>query len=173
MRHGVAIAGMMAAGKSTVAAALGRRLGRPVIDTDEVVVGRTGHDIPWLFAHRGEEEFRRIEADVIAGVTSGPAPLIALGGGSLGDPATRAQVQRVCRVVWLWASPPCLAERAAADRQNRPLLDADWSEARLAALLSERTPAYASSGIVVDAERPMEEVVDPIEFEIRHLTSGP
>ena len=173
VRHGVAIAGMMAAGKSTVAAALGRRLGRPVVDTDEVIAGRTGHDIPWLFAHRGEEEFRRIEADVIAGLTNGPAPLMALGGGSLGDPATRAEVQRVCRVVWLWASPACLAERAAAGRQNRPLLDADRSEARLAALLSERTRAYASSAdLVVDAERPPEEVVDLIEFEIRHLAAS-
>jgi len=157
-----------------VGGALAARLGRPFVDTDNLITEQSGHDIPWLFAHRGEQEFRRIEAEVIARVMRAPAPVIALGGGSLGDPASRAAVRRACRVVWLWGSPACLARRAAADRTERPLLNSGASEARLAALLAERAGTYASTAdLVVDAERPPDEVADLVEFEIRHLAAGP
>ena len=169
-RGGLALAGMMGAGKTAAGREIARRLGRDFIDTDEVIVERTGREIPWLFVHRSEEEFRRIEADAIARVLDGRARVIALGGGSLEHAATLARVRSSCRVVWLWASPACLAERTAPDGRGRPLLEGAEGVARLAALLSARTRAYASAAdLVADAERPLGDVVDLIEFEIRRI----
>ena len=122
-RRGLALAGMMGAGKSTVGREIARRLGRELADTDDLIVERTGHDIRWLFDHGGEEEFRRIEADTVARAIDSGARVIALGGGSLERRATATEVRRQYQVVWLWASPACLAARLAAEAAIRPLLD--------------------------------------------------
>jgi shikimate dehydrogenase len=166
-RHCVALAGMMGAGKSVAGREIARRLGLEFADTDELIVARTGHDIRWLFDHRSEEEFRRIEADTIARAVDGRALVVALGGGSLEHEATVEHLRRLCHVVWLWASPACLAERTAADASSRPLLgDAD-PEPRLASLLAARTRSYASaSDIVVDAERPVADIAELVAFEV-------
>jgi shikimate kinase len=162
----LALAGMMGVGKSTVGRELARRLGCELADTDDLIVERVGRDVRWLFDHRGEEEFRRIEAETIARIIEGDAPLIALGGGSLERQATNSLVRACCRVVWLCAAPGCLAQRLRAQADIRPLLDGADLEPRLASLLAARTRTYAAEAdLMVDAERPVEDVVDLIAFE--------
>jgi len=169
---GVALAGMMGAGKTVAGRELASRLGCELVDTDGLIAERTGRDIAWLFTHCSEEEFRRIEAGTIARVLDGGAPVIALGGGSLENAATRAAVRRSHHVVWLWASPSCLAARTTLDGTARPLLDGTERLARLERLLSARTRTYASSAdLLVDAGQPLCGVVDLIEFELRALAS--
>jgi shikimate kinase len=163
----VALAGMMGCGKSTVGARLAARLGGGFADTDEVIADRAGHDIPWLFAHHGEEAFRRLEADTVRQVVEGRSQVIALGGGSLGDDETARLVASRYRVVWLWASPSCLAARTGGGPSARPLLAGGDVEERLAHILSARTRTYArASDLVVDAERPVEEITDLVAFEL-------
>jgi shikimate dehydrogenase len=165
-RRALALSGMMGAGKTRAGRDLARRLDRDFIDTDRLIAERSGHDIRWLFTNRSEEEFRRIEADTIARAVDGRPSVIALGGGSLEHEATRAHVQRRCRVVWLWASPASLAARTAQGAV-RPLLDGHEPVARLTGLLAARTRTYASTAdLVVDAERPVADVVDLAAFEV-------
>ncbi len=171
-RRAIAVAGMMGAGKTRAGRELARRLGREFVDTDRLVADRAGHDIPWLFAHRSEEEFRRLEADTIARAVDGRPSVIALGGGSLEDEHTRVHVRQRCRVVWLWASPEQLADRTSAGRGNRPLLAGRDPRARLAQLLAARTETYASAAdLVVDAERDIGDIVDLVVFEIDRAES--
>ncbi len=54
----LALAGMMGAGKSSVAALLGRALGRRVVSTDAFLVTRFRKPIPAIFAEEGEAAFR-------------------------------------------------------------------------------------------------------------------
>jgi shikimate dehydrogenase len=167
---GLALAGMMGAGKSVVGRVVAHRLGRDFADTDDLIVEQTGHDIRWLFDHRSEPEFRHIEAETIARVVDGRPRVIALGGGSLDREATLEHVRRHCRVVWLWASPACLAARMATGALDRPLLDGADLEPRLASLLAARKRAYVSAAdIVVDAERTVEEIAELVAFEVRRI----
>jgi shikimate kinase/3-dehydroquinate synthase len=79
-RH-IALIGFMGAGKTTIGEEVARRTGRPFVDTDAVIEARHG-PITGLF-DRGEEEFRRLEAEVVDDALSrGEPSVIALGGGA-------------------------------------------------------------------------------------------
>jgi shikimate kinase len=65
MSRNLCLIGMMGSGKSTVAAVLGQRLGRRVVDTDEEIRRWTGSSIPELFAAHGEAGFRDLERQVV------------------------------------------------------------------------------------------------------------
>ena len=56
----------MASGKSRTGRSLAERLGRPFIDTDNVIVERAGKSINEIFEQDGEAAFRKLEHDVIA-----------------------------------------------------------------------------------------------------------
>ena len=57
----VVLIGMPGSGKSCVGAALAERLGMPLVETDAMVVEKTGRSIPDIFAQDGEAAFRREE----------------------------------------------------------------------------------------------------------------
>ena len=84
LRHqlaNVSIIGMPGCGKSTVGAALAKRLDKKFVDLDAEIERRTGHNIPDIFAQEGEAAFRRYEADVLAEVAKSNSQVIACGGG--------------------------------------------------------------------------------------------
>ena len=153
----VAVIGPMGAGKSSVGRKLAKRLGVPFVDTDQRIVARHG-TIADLFAERGEPGFRMLEREVVAEALGGGG-VVALGGGAVLDPATRADLAR-CRVVLLTVDETAVAERLASG--SRPLLvDGLDSWRRIAA---ERDVVYRGvADLVVDtSRRPMAHVVEEL-----------
>jgi shikimate kinase/3-dehydroquinate synthase len=77
----------MGAGKSTKGRELARRLGRPFVDTDDLVVERTGRPIAELFE---AGTFRTVEEEVAVGALASREPaVVALGGGAVESPGVR------------------------------------------------------------------------------------
>jgi shikimate kinase len=152
-RH-VVLVGLMGVGKSTVGRRLAKEMERPFADADEQVELRAGRAIPAIFRAGGEEEFRRLETEVLADLVARPHPLVvAAGGGAVSRGQNRELLAPRCFVVWLRASAEFLAERT--DAAHRPLLAnaVDGPEAALRRLIVERTPLYeAVSDAVVDVE---------------------
>ena len=64
-RH-LVLVGMMGAGKSTIGAACAQRLGRRLVDTDEIVATLAGASVAEVFARDGEPAFRAFEASAVA-----------------------------------------------------------------------------------------------------------
>jgi shikimate kinase len=58
----------MGAGKSTVGRLLAARLHWPFLDIDSLITAEHGLSVARIFAHHGEEHFRRLEAETIARV---------------------------------------------------------------------------------------------------------
>ena len=81
-RH-IALVGFMGAGKTTLGAQLAARLDRPFHDVDREV--EEAHGAIWdLFAERGEDAFREIEADFVRDVCNRATPaVVAVGGGAV------------------------------------------------------------------------------------------
>jgi 3-phosphoshikimate 1-carboxyvinyltransferase len=101
------------------------------VDLDEEIVRKTGRSIPEIFAAGGEAEFRRIESETLREIS---APIVALGGGTLLDPANRAYAEGHGLVAVIEADPGEIARRIEAESPTRPLGDR----------LAERASHYAS-----------------------------
>jgi shikimate kinase len=166
-RHLVLI-GLMGAGKTTVGEACAARLGRPFVDTDELVLATTGRSIGDIFASGGEKEFRQLEATAVADVCASPEPLvISCGGGVVLDAENRERLRSAGVVVWLRGTPSTLAKRVGADARERPLLPPRDAEEELGRLADLRAPLYESTAhVTVDTDdRTVDEVVDAVLAE--------
>ena len=74
---------MPGAGKTTIGKYLAEALGREFIDTDELIVRKTGKEITEIFNELGESGFRDIESEVIAEVSLKNGSIISTGGGAI------------------------------------------------------------------------------------------
>ena len=165
------LVGMMGAGKTTVGTRCAERLGRGFVDTDELVIARTGRSIADIFVADGEPAFRAHERAAVAEACASSEPfVIACGGGAVLDPENRQVLRAHGVVVWLRASPPVLAARVAQDGTERPLLGSMLhdAEARLTELEEQRDAAYrATAHVTVDtSRRTVDEVVDVVLEEL-------
>jgi shikimate kinase / 3-dehydroquinate synthase len=135
-RH-LALAGFMGAGKTSIGREVARLTERPFVDTDAEVERRFG-PIPTLFDERGEEEFRRLEEEVVAEALADDDPaVVALGGGAVTREATRERLSRRAFTVWLDVDVDVAWEHVR--ESDRPLARDEGSFRRL---FAERRPLY-------------------------------
>jgi len=149
VRH-VVLTGFMAVGKTAVGKRLARRLGRPFIDTDQLIEAREGMAISEIFDARGEQEFRRVEREVVAELDPPGPAVIATGGGTFIDEGNREKLGRLGVVVCLVTSLETSVERATRN-SRRPLAAGDARE-RLERLYAERMPSYRRADILVETD---------------------
>lgn len=157
----VVLVGPMGAGKTTVAGLLADRWGLRVRDTDADVEAAEGRPISDIFVESGEAHFREREAAAVATALAEHGGVLALGGGAVLDPATRALLAGH-RVVFLRVGLSDAVKRVGLGT-SRPLLLGNV-RSRLKALLDERAPVYESvASIVVDTDgRTPQEVADAV-----------
>jgi shikimate kinase len=84
------LVGLPGSGKSTIGRRLAKALNVGMLDTDAAIEKRTGRRIADIFATDGEEEFRRIEEDVIRAALAEHDGVLSLGGGAVTTPGVRA-----------------------------------------------------------------------------------
>ena len=144
------LVGMMGAGKTTIGRALAQKLRRPFVDTDRILVERTGVPIATIFEIEGEAGFRRRESAVLAEIAREPGRVVATGGGIVLDPANRETMREHGTVLYLRARIDSLWERLRHDT-TRPLLATPQPREKLAQLLEQRDPLYREAAhLVVD-----------------------
>ena len=112
----IVLIGMPASGKSTLGAMLGKALGRPVWDSDEELLQRTGLTAEELLTRRGEGEFRRLETEVLSDLGKRWGGIIATGGGCVTRSENRDLLRQNGRIIWLQRG------LAKLDASGRPLL---------------------------------------------------
>ena len=149
----IILAGFMGTGKTDVGRRLATATGRPFVDTDDLVVHEAGRSIAAIFADEGEAGFRARERAAVTRACAMPAAVIAVGGGALCDPESRAALLAAGPVVCLRAAPEEILARVG-DASTRPLLAgaAGRTErlARIRELLAARAPVYALATHTVD-----------------------
>jgi shikimate kinase len=150
------LVGFMGAGKTTVARALGRRLGWRVEDVDERIEARERRSVAAIFAQQGEPYFRQQERQVLSELLPDRQVIVATGGGTFAEPDNRALMLADGAVVWLDVPLPRIMERVPADGR-RPLA-AD--RAQMEQLYTRRRLAYAEAHLRIDGTHPVPEVVE-------------
>ena len=147
-RARILITGFMAAGKTTVAAALARRLDCPMLDLDEFIAGREGRSIQAIIDEDGEAQFRKLEAQALReALENNAAHIIALGGGTWMSARNRALIAaHNALTIWLDAPFELCWQRIIRAGDARPLAR-DKEQARR--LYEERRSLYELAALRV------------------------
>ena len=158
------LVGFMAAGKTTLARALAKRLDWRAVDIDELIEAREHDSVSGIFARHGEAYFRAVERAVLAEQLEPRHLVVATGGGTFADVQNRATINRDGASVWLDVPLDRLVARIPADGR-RPLA-AD--RAGFERLYYQRRAAYEQAHVRLDAGRAsvdalVEQLVDWLE----------
>ena len=155
----VVLVGFMGAGKSSVGAALGRRLGWPFEDLDERIQAREQRSIEQIFRQSGEAVFRRLEHAALRSLVEegAPAKVVALGGGAFAEANNAALLEEAgWSTIFLDAPVDELFRRCQQQQLERPLRGDAMEFHRL---YEHRRPCYLKAGLRIEtAGKNVEEV---------------
>jgi shikimate kinase len=164
----ILITGFMAAGKTTIAAALAQRLACPMLDLDQLIVEREGRSIGTIIDEDGEARFREVEENALReALVDGTARVIALGGGTWTKEGNRALIAEH-RAFAVWLDTPfalCWRRIVQAGADARPLARDKESAHRL---YHERRALYKLAAIHIrvgetdDASLIVNEILDAL-----------
>jgi shikimate dehydrogenase len=144
----IVLTGFRGTGKTEVGRILAAQQRVQFLDTDSLIEQQTGRSIPDIFHEDGEERFRNIEREVIAGLPGADA-VISTGGGAVVDPVNMAHLRRDSTVILLTASLDAIEQRIA--RSPRPPLTNLPLREEVAEMLDRRRQNYyASADLCMD-----------------------
>ena len=140
--------GFMAAGKTQIGIGLASLLGYRFRDLDQEIEGRAEMSVAEIFERRGEDVFRDLEHECLAGTSSLENAVIATGGGTMTFERNRGLIRDLGLSVWLDPSFEILLERLRLGaRGSRPLFR-DESQAR--SLYDSRLRAYRMADLRIE-----------------------
>lgn len=140
----IVLIGFMGSGKSSLGRMAAKALGFQFVDSDQLIVERSGKQISEIFAADGEEAFRELETSVIRSLVHLKRCVISTGGGAVLRPENRDMLRRAGLVVCLTASEDVIFERVSRNNK-RPLLQCENPREAVARLMSARREAYEST----------------------------
>lgn len=144
VQKNIILIGFMGTGKSTIGHALSKSLGYPHLDSDDLIIARTGKNVSRIFANNGEEFFRDLETETLQSLCEKSHHIISTGGGIIGRPENRELLRALGYVVWLGASPQEILKRTSRNK-NRPLLNTDNPLETITNLLDQRLLHYQNT----------------------------
>ena len=158
-RDKIYLVGFVSAGKTTLARALGARLGWPSEDVDERLEALERRTIAEIFASDGEAYFRSVEREVLRGLLAPRHVVVATGAGTFVDPDNRASINHDGASVWLDVPYEVLVERLPA-ASRRPLAP---TRVEMERLYQARRRAYQDAHLRLDASKaPVGELVERV-----------
>lgn len=153
--------GPMGSGKTTIGAALAKRLQLPFIDLDRQIEQHEGYTISMLFQRNGEEYFRQCESKVLhAIIQSTSSAVIATGGGTPCFHNNMTQMNATGVTIYLQCSIEKLQTRIEGTSDERPMLQ--QPEFSLENLLKIREPEYTKAHHKLSNNETINSTVDAI-----------
>ena len=150
-RRRIALIGLRGAGKSTLGAMLGERLGVPFIELDRLIEQHSGLGLSVIFDLYGQSGFRRLERECLEQVLrQHPAFVLATGGSLVSESATFERLLSECLTIWLRAAPEEHMQRVIAQGDTRPMEENREAMAELKNILAGREPLYRRADATVE-----------------------
>lgn len=156
----IVLIGMAGCGKSTVGKVLAEKLGKQLVDTDEMIVNTENKPIPEIFAESGEDYFRWCENLAVNIAGREKSQIIATGGGVIVRPENYNALKQNGIIVFINRDADLLPTN------GRPLSQMHGVKT----LYEKRMPIYRQfADIEVDGNGTVEEVANRIVKEIVSL----
>ena len=130
----IALVGMAGCGKSSIGRLLAKETRKQFVDADAEIERLAGKSIPAIFADSGEEEFRRLETEVLSALGKRSGLVIATGGGCVTRERNYPLLHQNSRIIWLKRDPEALPTDGRPLSQKTPP----------AVLYEQRKPLYAA-----------------------------
>ena len=140
-KENLVLIGMPGSGKSAVGKILTETTGKPLADTDQLIVEKAGKSIPEIFREDGEPAFRDLESEIIRELSLQGGQVISTGGGAVLRPENVTLLRQNGRLFWLDRDPDSLVPT-----DDRPLAD---TAAKMKQLYQEREPVYRASADMI------------------------
>jgi shikimate kinase len=151
--------GFMGTGKSTLGYQVASALGVPFFDTDQMIEEKTGMPITSIFSEMGEDEFRKLEAEIVRSTSGVDKALIATGGGLPVYHHNMEWLNENGITMYLEWPEEILLASLVHHRSVRPLLSSlsyDDALQRAMYLLEERKPVYEKAAMTIQMEGDIE-----------------
>jgi len=145
----IALLGVRGAGKSSVGAALAKKLGLRFVEVDREIEEAAGLALADIFTLHGEAYYRRVEREVLTRLVAQPG-VLATGGSIVNDATNFALLEKRARTVWLRATAEDHWNRVVAQGDQRPMAENPHAFEELRALLAARQKLYARADRTVD-----------------------
>lgn len=163
MKENIFLIGFMGAGKSTVARAMKKHYGMRLIEMDEQIEKQEKMSVPKIFEVHGEPYFRKLETDLLEGLSSQENTVVSCGGGVPVRACNVEAMRKSGKVIYLSTSPQQIYERVKTSH-NRPLLEGNMNVEYISDLLSQRLPKYleAADAVVSTDGKSVEDICKEI-----------
>lgn len=156
----IVLIGMAGCGKSTVGNALSEKLGKELVDTDEMIVNTENKPIPEIFAEKGEDYFRWCENVAVNLAGKEKSQIIATGGGVITREENYKPLKQNAIIVFINRDADLLPTN------GRPLSQMHGVKA----LYEKRMPLYRKfADIEIDGNGTIDEVADRIIKELEKI----
>lgn len=142
--------GFMGTGKSSVGKILAKEMGAEFLDTDKMVEERTGKSVADIFEEYSEEEFRRLETEVLREITEKENLIVSTGGGIVITRGNLDLMKKTGHVITLIADIQTILDRIHGDETKRPLLEVEDPFEEIKRLLFDRASFYINAHHIVE-----------------------
>ncbi len=157
LKDSIALIGFMATGKTTVGRALAKYLGDDYlfIETDQLIIQKTGKTIPQIFDEEGESKFREYESSVYEKVSELDKVVISCGGGVVLNKINLDNLKKNCHIILLKASLEEIYKRSKNNGiEIRPLINKENFKREIKKILNFRLSLYEEAAeIVIDTTK--------------------
>jgi len=152
--------GFMGCGKTTWSRRLAAKLGWEFIDLDQVLEAQAGMTIAEYFSTFGEDDFRRLESEILKQTPYPQQAVVSTGGGLPCFFDNMEWMNAHGETVYIKLSPKTLADRLEKGKAKRPLLHGKHGD-DLVAFIAERLAiresfysqaTYTADGICLSPE---------------------
>jgi shikimate kinase len=161
----IVLTGMRGSGKSYHGRKLANVLGWKFLDTDDLIVKKTGEKIPEIVQKHGWKHFRKLETSVSSEIADLDEHIISTGGGLIINRENEQLLRKNGKIIFLYRSPENCAKHIVGGHKHkdRPALtdrnieDPAQLQEELEEIWQEREKRYRESAdLIVDANEEVE-----------------
>lgn len=169
--------GYRCSGKTTIGQSVAKAMDWSFVDSDMLVIKKSGKSVKDIIDSEGWDAFRRIERSALKQICTKDRQVVATGGGVVLDPANIEAMKTSGTVVWLDASVETIRNRMGQDKSTenfRPALTDKGEREEIEDMLLKRNPLYKRAGdfCVHTDDMPINAITQAIIGKLNRKDSG-